>query len=61
MDLLQTEREKKLKRRNQAIFADYQQIKSENNGVAMWRIATSIAPKYKISAQMVVKIIKERI
>lgn len=51
MDLLQTEREKKLKRRNQAIFADYQQIKSENNGVAMWRIATSIAPKYKISAQ----------
>lgn len=54
---LETRNELERRRRNAAIIADYNALRGDNPGASKNRIAVKLAAKYKLTVQMIGRII----
>lgn len=56
--MVQTEHQKKIKRRNDRIIADFERIMREEEGATAWKVANHLSARYKITPNMIVRIVK---
>lgn len=56
---MQTKYKEKLSNRNRSILSEYERLKRENPGASRWMVANNLSKRYKITPNMIVKVIKD--